>query len=176
MLAPPFWGILPQSLLTCLWRSSYKHNPARETRPCEPSVTGHGWGGGWQEMANSCSASCPWREAFHLVLKGAPVRCRLHCSQQGCQQHPSHSLCPPPALFLLLLPWLLLPRNTFPIDSQGFTHPWLCFNRLHTKILCGNSFHRHTEGKRLHSLPEPVQRGESRQAGGGENTRMWQGL
>lgn len=41
-----------------------------------------GVGGGWQEIANSCSASCPWREVFHVVLRGASVRYRLHCSQQ----------------------------------------------------------------------------------------------
>ena len=46
MLTPPFWGVLPQSLLTCLWSCSFKYNPAQETRPCEPSATGHGGGGG----------------------------------------------------------------------------------------------------------------------------------
>ena len=45
------------------------------------------------------------------------------------------------------------------------------FNRLHTKILCGNSFHGHTEGKRLSSLLEPVQRGEGRQAVGKRECR-----
>lgn len=88
-----------------------------------------GSGDGWQEMANSCSASYPWREAFHVILRGASVGYRLHCSQQWHHWHTSHSFSSLPAFYLPLLPWLLLPRNTFPIDSQGLTHPWLCIQQ-----------------------------------------------
>lgn len=37
---------------------------------------------------------------------------------------------PPSVPYTTSPPLLFLPGNTFPIDSQGLTHPWLCFQQI----------------------------------------------
>ena len=108
MLAPPSWGILPQSLLTCHRSYSSKYNPAQEAGkfawPCQPSATG---GRRWQITAQPL----PREGGIPHGSRGAPV---------GWSPHNSNTSGTPHAAFPPSLPYTSpgFPRSGCPGTSS----------------------------------------------------------
>lgn len=124
-------AILSQSLLLYFRSHSSKLSPVLEmcrvikcAWPCQPSAI--------RGRKGQRAAQLPAPGGRHLGawFSGGLLRDAALTANNSNTSGTPPTAFPPSVPYTTSLPLLFLPGNTFPIDSQGLTHPRLCFQQI----------------------------------------------